>query len=200
MLTKNLLWRYALPPFASAPPRGLDLWNRLNRNETDFSTQYSQARPYPRLPCPHGDPWWAQGAKGPAGQGSRASDPLIGGTLPQSERFSRAARLRDPDAYRRVFAKPVRSSDSLFTVLARANGVGGARLGLAISKKQLRRAVERNRIKRMVRESFRQQRPSLPPIDLVVLARRDTGRATSFQLRDSLRLHWQRLAGQCRKS
>ncbi len=183
-----------------APRPGLDLSNRLNRNETDFSTQYSEARPHPRFPCPHGDTRRTQGAKGPAGQGPRASDSLIGGILPRSERFPRAARLLEPDAYRRVFSKPIRSSDSLFTVLARANRLGSARLGLAISKKQLRRAVERNRIKRVVRESFRQQRPSLPPIDLVVLARRDTGRATSLQLRDSLRIHWQRLADQCRKS
>ena len=183
-----------------APRPGLDRWNRLNRNETDFSTQYSEACPHPWFPCPYGDTRRAQGAKGPPGQRPCASDSLIGGILPRSERFPRAARLQEPDAYRRVFAKPVRSSDYLFTVLARKNGAGSARLGLAISKKQLRRAVERNRIKRVVRESFRHQRPSLPPIDLVVLARRDTGRASSLQLRDSLRLHWQRLAGQCRKS
>ena len=120
--------------------------------------------------------------------------------MPRPKRFPRTARLLKPGAYRRVFEQSIRSSDSLFTVLARANGVSVVRLGLAISKKQLRRAVERNRIKRVVRESFRQQRSSLPPLDLVVLARRGTGRATNSRLRDSLRLHWQRLAGQCRKS
>ena len=120
--------------------------------------------------------------------------------MPLPKRFPRASRILEPGAYRRVFERPIRSGDSLFTVLARANGFSGARLGLAISKKQLRRAVERNRIKRVVRESFRHRRSSLPPLDLVVLARRDTGGATNSQLRDSLRLHWQRLAGQCRKS
>ena len=199
-MTKNALWRYALPPFCKSPARSSKFRNRLNRNETDFSTQYSQACPHPRFPCPHGDTRRTQGVEGPTGQGPCAPDSLIGRVLPRSERFPRAARLLEPAAYRHVFAKPVRSSDSLFTVLARANGVGGARLGLAISKKQLRSAVDRNRIKRVVRESFRQQRGSLPPVDLVVVARRDTGRANSAQLRDSLGLHWQRLAGQCRKS
>ena len=120
--------------------------------------------------------------------------------MPRSERFPRAARLLDPGAYRRVFERPVRSTDALFTVLARPGESSGARLGLAISKKQLKRAVERNRVKRLVRESFRRNRTRLTALDLVVLARRDTGHASSSQLRESLRLHWQRLAGQCRKS
>ena len=60
--------------------------------------------------------------------------------------------------------------------------------------------AKRNRLRRLVRESFRQRRSSLPPVDLVVLARRDTAGAANSQLRDSLELHWKRLAGQCGKS
>ncbi len=43
--------------------------------------------------------------------------------------------------------------------------------GLAISKRVSKRAVERNRIKRLLRESFRRVRSQLPPLDLVVMAR-----------------------------
>ncbi len=53
----------------------------------------------------------------------------------------------------------------------RGNELGGARLGLAISKRVSKRAVERNRIKRLVRESFRRVRGQLPPVDLMVMAR-----------------------------
>ena len=42
-----------------------------------------------------------------------------------------------------------------------------ARLGLIVGKKVLRRAVDRNRAKRMIRESFRRQR-RLPAVDIVV--------------------------------
>ena len=42
------------------------------------------------------------------------------------------------------------------------------RLGLVIGKKQLKRAVDRNRVKRIVREQFRRQRVMLPAYDLVV--------------------------------
>lgn len=44
----------------------------------------------------------------------------------------------------------------------------GARLGLVIGKKQLRRAVGRNLVKRLARETFRLQRDTLPPVDLIL--------------------------------
>ena len=44
----------------------------------------------------------------------------------------------------------------------------GARLGLVIGKKLLRRAVDRNRVKRCIRESFRLRRSDLPACDLIV--------------------------------
>ena len=46
-----------------------------------------------------------------------------------------------------------------------------ARLGLAISKRCSKRAVDRNRIKRLAREAFRRARPDLPPVDILVMAR-----------------------------
>lgn len=44
----------------------------------------------------------------------------------------------------------------------------GARLGVVIGKKQLRRAVGRNLVKRLARETFRLQRDTLPPVDLIL--------------------------------
>lgn len=54
-------------------------------------------------------------------------------------------------------------------MLYRANGLTEARLGLAISKKCARRAVDRNRLKRIARESFRENRPTMPGVDVVIL-------------------------------
>lgn len=51
------------------------------------------------------------------------------------------------------------------------NDAGTARLGLAVSKRVSKRAVDRNRIKRLIRESFRRARPQIPPLDLLVIAR-----------------------------
>lgn len=53
----------------------------------------------------------------------------------------------------------------------RDNELGHARLGLAISKRVSKRAVERNRIKRLLRESFRRVRHRLPAVDVMVMAR-----------------------------
>lgn len=54
-------------------------------------------------------------------------------------------------------------------MLYRENGQAEARLGLAIAKKCARRAVDRNRLKRIARESFRTHRHTLPGVDIVVL-------------------------------
>ncbi|MBS1225128.1 MAG: ribonuclease protein component, partial [Proteobacteria bacterium] len=70
-------------------------------------------------------------------------------------RFPRRVRLAGQHAFAGVFARPVKSSDSNFIVLARANDLTYARLGLAISRKVAKSAVARNRLKRIVRESFR---------------------------------------------
>lgn len=94
-----------------------------------------------------------------------------------------------------MFAAPRRSSDRFFTVLVRDNGRPHGRLGLAVSKKRVRLAVARNRIKRLVRESFRHHAGSLRGLDAVVMARQDTA-ASGCELRRSLEAHWLRLGGE----
>ncbi|SEI71300.1 ribonuclease P protein component [Frateuria terrea] len=80
-----------------------------------------------------------------------------------------------------------------FSVRWRPNGLDHARLGLAISKRVSKRAVERNRIKRLVRESFRRARHGLPPIDLVVMAREAAAGVPGTELLVELDALWRRL-------
>jgi len=109
-------------------------------------------------------------------------------------RFPKRARLLKPADFSRVFKDPIRSSDRLFTILAMPNAESDLpRLGLAISKKHARRALDRNRIKRIVRESFRHQQPNLPAVDFVVMARESTLKASNQELFASLSQHWNRL-------
>lgn len=115
---------------------------------------------------------------------------------PSRLRFPRHARIADKASFSRVFAGSARSTDRLFTVLSRANGRRRARLGLAISKRHCRLAVERNRLKRIVRESFRHHQHALAGLDVVVINRRDAACAGNARLFDSLAAHWQRC---CRK-
>ncbi|MDJ0748061.1 MAG: ribonuclease P protein component [Woeseiaceae bacterium] len=113
-------------------------------------------------------------------------------TSSSSNRFTRDNRLLDAAAFGRVFDKASRSRDKLFTVLARTNEYDTARLGLAISKKHCRRATARNRIKRIVRESFREQQAKLRGIDVVVINQPAATTASNDEIRGSLDKHWQR--------
>ena len=107
-------------------------------------------------------------------------------------RFRRANRLLDAAAYARVFKQATRSRDKWFTVLCRRNNAELARLGLAISKKNCRQATARNRIKRIVRESFRLHQDELAGLDIVVMNQPAAKTGSNGQLFDSLTGHWTR--------
>ena len=85
-------------------------------------------------------------------------------------------------------------------MLYRDSGARGARLGLAIAKKHCRKATARNRIKRIVRESFRQNQASLDGLDIVVINQPGADRASSRQLFDSLSGHWSRCGDSARQN
>jgi len=71
------------------------------------------------------------------------------------------------------------------------------RLGLAISRKTVKHAVARNRIKRIVRENFRLARQRLGGVDIVVMARREVLESTNLQLQQSLQHHWRQISKRC---
>jgi ribonuclease P protein component len=96
-----------------------------------------------------------------------------------------------------VFTRPLRSADDFFTVLARSNDGLGPRLGLVISRRAAKAAVQRNRFKRLARETFRLQ-PDLPSLDFVVLAKAAAKDAGNPQLRVSLGQHFTQLAQRSR--
>jgi ribonuclease P protein component len=111
--------------------------------------------------------------------------------------FPPQLRIKKPAEYKKVFAKPVKSTDQYFTLLAIKNDFDHPRLGLAIAKKNVRKAVHRNVIKRTVRENFRRQQQHLGNIDIVVLARREAVEAPLELLRKSLEKHWLKLVTRC---
>ena len=85
--------------------------------------------------------------------------------------FPHSAKLSQPDHYRRVFDSPkYKVSSGAFLILATPGATASSRLGVVVAKKNIRRAARRNRIKRLVREQFRQH-PFDAAMDLVVLAR-----------------------------
>jgi len=77
--------------------------------------------------------------------------------------------------------------------LARWNTLGHSRLGLVVSKKNVKLAVDRNRFKRLVRESVRLRQDQLPGVDIVVLARRGVQDMDNDALYRQLHGMWKRL-------
>jgi len=116
--------------------------------------------------------------------------------------FRKQAKLLKAADYNRVFDNPARSSDAYFTVLARPNDLTHPRLGLAFTKKRVKLAVARNRLKRISRESFRllQLKKNKLSVDYIVLAGGRCTKATNQQLFLSLEKHWQQLNKKCAKS
>ncbi|WP_430391977.1 ribonuclease P protein component [Dyella sp. 20L07] len=105
----------------------------------------------------------------------------------------REARLRRASDFAALRHTSGRFGGRCFSVRFRVNDLGHPRLGLAISKRVSKRAVERNRIKRLVRESFRRARLELPPIDLMVMARDQASGLPGPELLNELQLLWKKL-------
>lgn len=108
-------------------------------------------------------------------------------------RFTRRARLLKPDEFKFVFENGRREQAPLFTVIAAGNSVGLPRLGLAIAKKNIAKANDRNRVKRHIRESFRDHQDRLPQVDIVILARPAAQKESAEGIRRQLERLWTRL-------
>ena len=88
-------------------------------------------------------------------------------------RFTRNYRLLTSADYKSVFDNAEHKVSCRFILmLAIKHKKCQTRLGMVISKKNIPKSVERNRIKRLIRESFRKVRSQLPKLDVIVLIRR----------------------------
>ena len=112
---------------------------------------------------------------------------MVAAGLPREARICRAG---DFAALRQASG---RFGGRCFSVRYRLNGLDHARLGLAISKRVSKRAVDRNRLKRLVRESFRRVRQQLPPVDLMVMAREQALSLPGATLLAELDALWRKL-------
>ena len=108
-------------------------------------------------------------------------------------RFTRQNRLVKSSEYQRVFDHAFRSASAAFTVLVRRSEQREARLGLVISLRCARSAVVRNRLKRVVREDFRQRLEHIEGLDIVVIGKHGASRLANSQLRTLLDEHWKKI-------
>ena len=118
-------------------------------------------------------------------------EPKVGGC------YSRELRLLRPAEFKQVFANACRIGTKHLTMLAVRNRFGHPRLGMAISKKNVRRAVKRNLVKRQLRESFRLHQNIIGDFDVVVLARSGIEILDRHELRKQVDNCWQEIAKRC---
>jgi ribonuclease P protein component len=114
-----------------------------------------------------------------------------------SRPFTPAHRLRQKSEFDRVYRDARRVADNLFAIFARHNGGTHARLGLSIAARVVGNAVRRNRVRRLVRESFRLHQHELPAVDIVVNARHGAREADNAAIARSLEKHWQAIIRKC---
>nr|WP_267955408.1 ribonuclease P protein component [Halomonas ethanolica] len=115
--------------------------------------------------------------------------------------FPKQLRLLTAGDYRNVFDHAaLKVHGKGLMALACPNGLDHPRLGLVISKKNVRRAVDRNCLKRVARESLRLRQGSLPAVDIVLLARRGASELDKATLHRQLFGMWRRLERDAQKS
>lgn len=108
--------------------------------------------------------------------------------------FPRHLRLLKAGEFDAVFKQNLhRVSNRELLLLARPNGLDHPRLGLVVAKRQVRRSVDRNRLKRVLRETFRQQQHALGSHDIVALVRAPFHELPSTQHHRFAEQQWLRL-------
>ena len=106
----------------------------------------------------------------------------------------RTARLLKAGDFAALRGKSKRISVRHFLAEFSPNEQATCRLGQAVSRRVSKRAVDRNRIKRLVRESYRHVRSELPCVDILMIARSSAVDTASADLREDLANLWKKLA------
>jgi ribonuclease P protein component len=106
-------------------------------------------------------------------------------------------RMRRPAQFKRTYATGKRFGNEFFTANAQPNDLTWPRLGMSIAARILRRAVDRNRVRRLIRESFRMHQQQLPSLDIIIGARSGAAKADRAHLRASLDKLWRKIATSC---
>ena len=138
----------------------------------------------------------AAGAPSCAAEGEGEEPPCLPESHLSKHSFRKSHRLLTRAEYQKTLDDTqMRISKKAFVLLARRSGAPNARLGLILSKRQIPCAVSRNRIKRVLRESFRTI--PMPPVDLIFIARRQSDALSRDEMREQVQRALAELAATC---
>jgi len=134
---------------------------------TYVQTEQPEACENTRLSCADEHQDRQIGAEAPSRQGPKTSHTLIS----LENKFPRCFRLRKAESYKRVYDSGSKEVGQFLQVLYYPNGSAQARLGISVGSR-LGKAVERNKVKRWIREALRKNKGSVRPgLDIVVHSR-----------------------------
>ena len=112
----------------------------------------------------------------------------------QSYGFDKSIRLVNSKQYSKVLGKGKTQRNPLFVMVSLPNGAQKGRLGITVSKKVSKKAVARNRIKRLIRETYRHCHARLPSEDIVIIARAHAAKADNRLIRETLTKQWAKIS------
>lgn len=112
--------------------------------------------------------------------------------------FSRELRLLTPAHFENVFSNAIPAVSPQLTLLARKNNRSHPRLGITLAKKRVNKAHDRNRIKRVLRESFRLHQHKLPDVDIVIVGKSGLDKLTNEELFTLVDKLWKKISHRCK--
>lgn len=107
--------------------------------------------------------------------------------------FSKSQRLYKKEHIQAVFANKRKLAGCFFSIFFSKNDINNSRLCIIVAKKNIRFAVQRNKIKRIIRESFRINQHTLKGLDIVVYPYRTNEEINNQQWLLNLDKQWQKL-------
>lgn len=109
--------------------------------------------------------------------------------------FPRQLRLLNSADFRTVFDRvDVKAPSEHCLMLARRNEHDAPRIGFILSKKNIKHAVQRNRVKRFTRDYLRLHQHELPALDIVFMGRKGIDQLTDEQLHKLLSKQFNKLS------
>lgn len=114
-------------------------------------------------------------------------------------RFNKSLKLNQAQDFRDNFRLGKKLAAPFGALYVKPNLLDKPRLGLVVAKKNIRSAVKRNLIRRIIRENFRLSQQLLAGLDIVVTISHFANRLDKTQLHQHLDTQWQKLVSTCKE-